>query len=268
MPDQATTLCYLLKITRTDAVELGLTTLDVDVTYNGLTYISQAGYSASALSADDQLSVNNMEIESILDVVGVQRADIAAGLYDGARTDLMLYDYAALTLVRIVGSGFWGEATRHHGTDRYVAEFRSLAQKLQQPIGELVSPLCLAEFGDARCKVALGPLTVSGSVDSSTDNRHFTDAGLTQTAGWFDGGLVVWTSGANNGYSMEVKSFALGGDVELYLSMPNTISASDTFTIRRGCDKTLTTCRDTYSNTINRRAFDYVPGSRLMTERI
>ena len=38
-----TTLCNLLKITRTDTVELGITDLDIDVIYDGLTYRAISG---------------------------------------------------------------------------------------------------------------------------------------------------------------------------------------------------------------------------------
>ena len=265
-----TTLCNLLKITRTDTVELGITDLDIDVIYDGLTYRAISGYTPTNYSSNDQLSVNSADVEGLLSSVGVTRDDIRAGLYDGARIDCYVYDYVAETLSKYLAAGYWGEATVNHGSGRYVAEFRSLAHKLQQPIGEVVSPLCLAEFGDSltanRCKLVLATYTTTGAVDSTTDSRHFVDATLS-TVGQYNGGVVTWTSGLNDGYSMEVKGHAAGGSIELFLAMPNSITIADTFSISQGCDKTLATCRDTYDNVINRRAFDYLPGERSLTER-
>lgn len=265
-----TTLCNLLKITRKDTVEIGMTDLDINVIYSGLTYQAVSGYTQTNYSSNDKLSVNNADVEGILATVGVERDDIRAGLYDGARIDWYVYDYVAETLYKHMAAGYWGEATIYHGSGRYVAEFRSLSQALQQPVGEVVSPLCLAEFGDSltdnRCKILLATYTTTGIVDSTTDARHFIDATLA-TVGQYDGGLVTWTSGLNIGYSMEVKRHTTGGSIELFLAMPHPITIADAFSISQGCDKTLATCRDTYSNVINRRAFDYLPGERSLAER-
>jgi len=260
--------CNLIKITRTDSIEIGLTDLDKDVIYSGLTYQSAAGYTPTNYANDDKLSVNNADVEGILSAAGVDRDDITAGLYDGARIEWFVYDYLAETLLKQLAAGFWGECTQYHGSGRYVAEFRGLTQRLQQTTGEVISPSCLAELGDARCKVVLGPLTVAGSVDSSPDRRHFIDADLIQSAGHWDGGKVVFTSGANDTYEMEVKAHTAGGNIELFLAMAADIAATDTFNIQPGCNKTLAVCRDTFNNVVNRRAFDFLPGNRETSRHI
>lgn len=262
------TLCNLLKITRVDTTEIGLTDLDIDVVHAGNTYLTAAGYTPTSYSSNDQLSVNNVDIEGVLATAGVQRADIAAGLYDGARIDWYVYDYEAATLNRHAASGHWGEASIHHGSGKYVAEFRGLTQKLQQNTGEVISSTCLAKLGDSRCGVNVALLTVTGDVDSASDRRNFIATELTEAAGYWNGGLVTFTSGDNDTYSMEVKSHTSGGNIELFLSMPNGITATDTFSIEPGCDLTLATCRDTYDNVINRRAFDFLPGSRELSRHI
>ena len=43
--------------------------------------------------------------------------------------------------------------------------------------------------------------------------------------------------------------------------MPTDIDVGDTFTFSAGCDKTFETCKNTYSNLVNRRAHGhFVPG--------
>src|SRR5690606_41275630 len=66
----------------------------------------------------------------------------------------------------------------------------------------------LAVLGDGKCKVAVAGFTVSTTVTDVTNNQTFKAAALTQDAGWFTGGEVIWTSGNNAGRRMEVKEFA------------------------------------------------------------
>jgi uncharacterized phage protein (TIGR02218 family) len=72
-------------------------------------------------------------------------------------------------------------------------------------------------------------------------------------------------SGANSGISMEVKEYTQGRMI-LALPMPNAITIGDNYTIQRGCDKTLTTCRDVFSNVVNFRGEPHVPGIDKMLE--
>jgi uncharacterized phage protein (TIGR02218 family) len=78
-------------------------------------------------------------------------------------------------------------------------------------------------------------------------------------SGYFDHGLVTWTSGANVGRSMEIKAY-VPGQVTLQLPMPHAIAIGDTYSIVAGCDKTLPTCRDRFDNVVNMRAEPYIPG--------
>lgn len=82
--------------------------------------------------------------------------------------------------------------------------------------------------------------------------------------GFFDGGVVTFTSGDNIGLAMEVKTY-VPGQVTLALPMPYTIRAGDGFTIRAGCDKQITICKTRFKNIYNMRAEPYIPGQdRLM----
>ena len=255
-----TTWTTCAKITRTDGVVVGITDLDIDITVGGTTYVSGAGYTPSSYTASADLAVNNADIEGVLSAAGVDRDDIRAGLYDRAAIVIYLVDYVALTVVKTLASGHWGEATLYRG--RYVAEFRSLSQQLQEPVGEVVSPTCRAELGDARCQVSMGPLTQSVTITSVTSAKIFTDTARTEATNYWRGGVITFTSGDNNGYEMEIKSSTSGGQFTLFQPMPFTPAVSDTATVVPGCDKTFATCRDTYNNIVNFRGEPYVPGIR------
>jgi hypothetical protein len=107
-----------------------------------------------------------------------------------------------------------------------------IVQALQQRIGEIYSPECRADLGDARCKVDLSAFTRTGTVTSATDRAVFFAAVDGATAdGWFDGGALTFTSGQNAGKTTEVKSWtASSGRIELFLAVGYAIAAGDWLT--------------------------------------
>lgn len=103
------------------------------------------------------------------------------------------------------------------------------------------------------------------SVDTTDTSAYpaYTTGGtvtpLGAESGYFDFGVITFTSGLNDGIAREVKAYA-PGQLTLYLPLPYLASAGDTYTMHAGCDKTLATCRDRFDNIVNRRAEDYLPG--------
>jgi hypothetical protein len=83
--------------------------------------------------------------------------------------------------------------------------------------------------------------------------------GLGSGSGYFDNGVITFTSGLNAGLSMEVQSY-VPGQWTLELPMPYLPSIGDTYSMHAGCDYSLETCRDRFNNILNMRAEPYVPG--------
>lgn len=78
---------------------------------------------------------------------------------------------------------------------------------------------------------------------------------------WFNGGAVVFETGANAGVAMEVKSWVQStGAIELFLSLPSNIKAGDYFSIYPGCDKSRISCAAIFRNVENMFATPDVPG--------
>lgn len=125
------------------------------------------------------------------------------------------------------------------------------------------SPTCRAVLGDARCKVALGGFTASGTVNTVTSRQVFISNAMTQAAGYFSGGEVQFLTGANAGRRMEIKDFS-NTQFTLVLPMPNNIAVGDTFNAIAGCDKTFSTCYGKFSNAVNFRGEPHVPGMDKM----
>ncbi len=88
---------------------------------------------------------------------------------------------------------------------------------------------------------------------------------LGSDSGYFDGGVITFTSGLNSGRSMEVKSY-VPGQMTLQMPMPYAVAVGDTYSMRAGCDHSMATCRDRYSNLVNFRGEPYVPGIDKMIQ--
>lgn len=176
---QTQMIATLWKIVRTDGAVFGFTDHDQDITVGGITYRSTGGYTSSAIVWSGDLSTSNQEVTAIFDSASITQADVLAGLWDYAAVTLYLVNYADLSMGTLpLTTGLLGQVTMKRG--KFSAELRGLAQLLSQEIGSLYSATCRAQLGDARCKVALAPLTVTGAVTAVTSARVFADTSLTQ----------------------------------------------------------------------------------------
>jgi uncharacterized phage protein (TIGR02218 family) len=206
------------------------------------------------------LAVDNLEAEGVLDSEAISEEDIRAGLYDFAEIEFFLVNYANLAQGKVpLRTGWIGEVTLSDG--KFVAEVRGLTQKLNQKIGEVYSPLCRANFCDAKCKLNVATYTFSSSVLAVTSLMEFKQTAVSKPAGYFNYGRVKFTSGANSGLEMEVKEYAADGTIKLVLPMPYEIVAGDNFQAITGCDKSFKSCVDKFSNAVNFRGEPHVPGS-------
>ena len=138
---------------------------------------------------------------------------------------------------------------------------RGMAQKLQMTVGEVYTPDCSADLGDARCGIDVMALQENGSVTSVVGDTAF-ETSLAQATGWYDGGELTWTSGANSGQTVAVRHWDADNDtISLFLPPLYAMQAGDAFTIRPGCDKSFATCKAKFDNAINFRGFPHVPGN-------
>lgn len=256
---ETTTLATCWKVTRKDGAVFGFTDFDKDLTIDSLLYQAQSGYTRSAIHTISNLAVDNLDIESALDSETLNAADLRAGIWDGAAIEIFIVNWSNLANGKIIlKRGTVGEVELKDTVFR--AELRGLTQALSQQIVELYTPDCRAELGDARCKINLAALTIIGTVTAVTDRRSFTDTGRIEADHYWNGGLITWTSGANVGRKMEVKSF-VSGVFTLFLPMPSDVAEGDTYSLYPGCDKKFSTCKDKYSNVKNFRGEPHVPGN-------
>jgi uncharacterized phage protein (TIGR02218 family) len=267
---EVTTLATCWKLTRRDTTVLGFTDHDQDIVFSGLTYKASTGFTPSAIENNSSLSVDNLDLEGMLSDADITEIDILAGKYDFAEIEIFQVNYKDMTQgALILRRGWLGEVSLQK--NQFVAEVRGLTQRLAQTIGEYFSPSCRATLGDTRCTVDLVAHTVTGSVTTATSSQEFVDSSRTEATDIFSFGVLTFTSGANNGLSIEVKEYSLlpvsaGGKIVLALPMPFSITTGNTYSLSKGCDKTTVTCHNRFSNIVNFRGEPSVPGLDRMLE--
>jgi uncharacterized phage protein (TIGR02218 family) len=259
-----TTLCRCWRVTRRDGVVLGFTDHDEDVVIDGVTCRASTGLTASEATQQLGLATTGVEISGALAAESLSEDDLAAGRYDAADIEMWLADWSDPSLCVLLAKGVIGEVRRE--AQAFTAELRSLANRLDEESGALFTATCSADLGDARCTIDLTDAAYhgSGAVDALVATSSFHASGLDSFAdNWFTAGKRTFTSGANSGFAVEVKTHRVAADgvlIDLWQAMPQPIAAGDSFSVTAGCDKRFATCRDRFSNGVNFRGFPAIPG--------
>ena len=232
------TIAVCVTITRKDAQVFRWIGHDKDLVVSGQTYLAAPGVQLSALVSSEGFAVDNAEI-TILEDADITRADILAGIWDGAAMEIAEVDWKAATPVKnVIKVGNLGNviAKRGHST----VEFRDLRQAIQSRHETIMQPTCRYRLGDAMCTVVLSEsdgLTVSGTVDSSADQYTVTDTSRLEADDYFGEGTFTFTSGLNSGLSQKIKTFSAGVFVfwQQFIYPINVGTDVDTYTATAGC---------------------------------
>ncbi len=255
---EVTTLATCWRLERTDGWVRGFTDHDQDLVVDGLAYAASAGFLPSAIKSGADLSVDNLDVDGFLDNEALRAEDLSNGLYDGARIDIFIVNWADLSMGRVVlRRGWLGEVKR--ADQRFSAEVRGVANKLQQTSGRLYSRLCRTDFGSDECKVDLAPLTDTLAITAVASGDTFTVA-TTRPSGFYTFGTCTFLSAANAGASTEVLQ-QVNQSVQLFTPMPRPIAVGDQVRLVAGCDKTPETCGNRYGNILNFRGEPHIPGN-------
>ena len=267
-----TTIATCWKVTRTDAQVFGFTSHDADLTIDGVTYAAATGITRSAIDSKAGMQVDNLEAQGFLDSDAITNESLRAGDWDHAEVRVFEVNWADLSMGTLRQLRGWlGQVTVEGNA--YKAELRGMFSALNASVSEPYSPGCTARLGDARCGKDLTDYTTTGTVFTVASNRAFATDLPAQTvrltpsstgappAGYFDAGLLTWTTGANTGRRIEVKSYAVGGDIELQLAMSEAIAIGDTFSVQSGCKKDRDTCFAKFGNVVNMRGYPDLPGT-------
>lgn len=281
LAQDTTTLATCVKLTRRDGLVLGYTTHDRPLTFDcdglgAVTYQPQGGYKRSAIASQLGLSADNVELEGLITDDAITDEDLLKGVYDNAELKFMLVNWSAVTQgVLKLRRGYVGTITVHR--DTYIAEIRGLMDAYSTVIGELYTPDCRADLGDARCQVDLDTpeftvactvATVTAPAPGESGTYHFQVtpdlSHLVPEEGgipWFAMGKASWLTGANSGTAGEIKAWdSATSTATLFLATTFPIVVGDTLTLTVGCDKRRVTCIARFNNIVNMRGEPYLPG--------
>lgn len=254
----------IMKATATNGTVYAWTDHDNELVVTGTTYKPAPGLSALRYISTPDASVSTQSVQAA--IVEVPDEDLRAGILDEAEIEAAwcLWDNQSagkvVVFVGKVGNIKWTQ-------DGMQVEFVSSMKDLERVMGETFTAGCRHElFGTAKagkvgfCGVNPASYTFTGTVGSITTAKWkfaYTGPAAAQPDGYFNNGVITFTSGLNAGLSVPIKSNA--GDVfELFLRSFAIIAPGDTFSVKAGCDKTLETCKTKFNNVANFGGFPHI----------
>lgn len=260
--------CDLFTLKRPDGSELARWSgADVPVTVNGTTWTLGPGIARGRLKRKVGISVDTLEV-SLWDagetvIAGTPLIGyIAQGGFDNIRLEA-IRAFKGAADVAVVGTllDFSGRISQVK-PDREAAQLtvRSDIELLDVMVPrDVYQPGCLNTVYDAACGLTKGPLTTAGTAASGTDAARLTfQHTLPAASGYYNLGVVAFTSGANAGISRTVRNHNLV-NVTVLSPFPFAVAVGDAFTIYPGCDKKQATCSGKFNNLIRFRGMPYVP---------
>ena len=261
----ATTTCRCWRLTRRDGTVQGFTDHDENLAFDGTTFRAGTGFQGSELESRFGLAVTGTEIHGALADDALNESDLAAGRYDDAKVELFLVNWADVVQRLLLRTGHLGEVRREGGA--FAAEVRGLSARLNEERGRIFAATCDADLGDARCTIALDDprFRGAGGVTAVEGASLVRVSGLDAfAADWFSRGKLIFSSGANAGFAVEVKEHrAEAGEVYLALwqQTPEPCAIGDLFVVTAGCDKRFESCQTKFDNAVNFRGFPHLPGN-------
>lgn len=256
---ETTSLTQCLRIERTDGLVVGVNMTSRSFDYLGETYSAREGVSPAAIESQADGAVQNTEVGGFLSEDFATEEEIIGGLWDNAFVTLFELNYRDLSMGDMpLMSGWLGQVSA--GRTVFNAELRSLAQALQQQLGDVYQPMCRAKLGDSMCKVDIEALRVTSTLTAVATRRTFTDSTRAEASDWFGAGVFRVLAGPYTGMEMEVHAF-VGGVYTLALPLPFDPTVGMAYSVIPGCRKRhergglfpagISDCKDKFNNVIN-----------------
>lgn len=265
----STTVARCWRLERRDGAVLGFTDHDRQISFGGTDYEAAGGMLGSDIGTTLGLAADDIDVDGALSSARITEADLRAGLYDGAEVTVYDVNWSDPSVRLVRGVYTLGEVER--GEIAFRAELRSRVAGLGRLVGRRMIAPCDAQLGDARCGVDLeqSSFKASGAVLSASGTRVTVSGLAAFGSGFFARGRLVWDTGANAGQEAEIRAHvARTGEADLLLraSPAAAVSAGETFTVRAGCDKSWTACREKFANGARFRGFPHIPPETVPVE--
>ena len=145
-------LCRAWIVVRADGVRLGFTDHDRDLVVDGVTCRASGGWSPGARDAAAGYAAGQGAALGVLDDAGITEADLAAGLYDGARVAELRVDWTAPSRVVRLWTATITAVSREG--EAFKAALAGPLAELERVAGRTFTRLCDARLGDERCGIS------------------------------------------------------------------------------------------------------------------
>lgn len=145
----AATTCLCWRLRRADGFVLAVTEHDRALVVDGVTYTPGGSLTAGTFTLSDGLKPGQAVAGGALSHDAISEADLTAGLWDGARVEVMRADWERPEFFVSVWTGRLNDV--RHGQAGFEAELVSLKADFERPVGRVYTRRCDAVLGDARC---------------------------------------------------------------------------------------------------------------------
>lgn len=262
----------LFRITLSNGQILRHTNADMPVVWDGQTYeahklIIKRGATRVAVGLD--VDSNTLEIAAEPDyrLEGLQWSEAAlGGALDGARVvieRIFFSDWATPVGAVVIFSGRVSDVSGSRSAVKVDVKSDIELLNVSSP-RNIYQAGCMRTLYDGGCKVNREKFTVNGRVTANSATGTELVCNLTQADGWFNQGVIKFTSGRNAGLSRTVKEHK-GGRLSFALRLPSPPQSGDVFKIYPGCDKRQETCGKKFDNIVHFRGFPYIPAADTIT---
>lgn len=256
MSDTLLTLATCWQIKTKDGEIIGFTDLDTDLTIDGIKYQAKTGFNRSAVESSIGTSVDNLEVEAILDSEQLSEDNILSGKYDFAELTIFVVDYTNPSSEKLMlRTGWIGEVSISSG--KFVAEIKGLMSALNGTIGDLYSPSCRAHLGDKKCGIDLTTYEYRGSITKTLSDDTFTDLAICKHDNYYAGGKITFLNGSNANKTFQV-AVQNGNQITLMTTPYFKLESGTEYKMYIGCDKSFHTCINIFNNAINFRGEPHI----------
>lgn len=255
-----TTLAFCWRIDRCDGVTIGLTSHDRDLWFNDLCHRAAPGMIPSAVESGRGMAPTSVDLSGAITSDALSQADLAAGLWDGARLTLYAVDWQAPDIAPVfLVRGTLGQVETEGAG--FTVELSGGLGVLDRRVTETTSPQCRADLGDRRCRVDLRARRVVDRCVAA--DGHLVTVAQAYVDGRFSLGRLRWLGGPLAAQAATILD-QQGATLTLADPVPPGVSGH-LFELVEGCDRTLATCTARFANALNFQGEPHLPGNDLLT---
>jgi uncharacterized phage protein (TIGR02218 family) len=253
------TVATFWRIYRRDGAALAFTSHDRDLSFGGLRHLAAPGMIPAAIRLTSELSNDSAEVQGALNHDSIREAELAAGLFDEAAIEIGAVDWTSLDHHTL----YTGQIGRiEDDQTQFAAELRSTKSLLEQDLVPRTSPTCRAEFCGRGCGLSAVRFTaVHALAEVDLEGNRVRIAGVDGEA--HVDGRLRFMAGPQTGVAFGIIDATNDWLVLDRPLVPGTPIGART-ELREGCDHTIVTCADRFSNAANFRGEPFLPGNDLL----